>query len=235
MSLFTLIEKDEIHLAPDKKVIAAEDFAKLIEAHQIIAKMKEQERVYRIAVAKECEILKELAEKAGFEEGLQQWNNQIELMESEIKKVRQDMENAIVPLALAAVKKIIGKELETQPETIVDLVATALKTVLHHRRVTIYVNQSDLEYVEAQKPRLKSLFERLESLSIATRSDIQQKGCIIETEAGIINAQLENQLQALETAFRTFFQTRTIKKKQEVESTKKETKKKKKKDEVDPI
>src|SRR5271156_3278295 len=115
MNLFTLIEEDEIHLAPDTKVIAAEDFARLVDATQIVAKTKEQETVYRMAVAQECETLKEQAEQAGFDEGLKKWNEQIELMESEIKKVRQDMENAIVPLALTAVKKIIGKELETKP------------------------------------------------------------------------------------------------------------------------
>ena len=55
---------------------------------------------------------------------------------------------------------------------------------------------------------MKSLIEHLESLSIMARPDIQQGGCVIETEAGIINAKLENQLMALEAAFRSFFQNR---------------------------
>lgn len=208
MTLFTLIDEDEIHLAPKTKVIAAEDFSQLIQASEIVAKTKESDLAFRLAVAKECETLKELAQQAGFEEGLQKWNEQIALFENEIKKIRQEMENSIVPLALTAVKKIIGRELESKPETIVEIVATALKTVSHHRKITIYVNQFDLEQVELQKPRLKALFERLESLSIAAREDIQPGGCIIETESGIINAQLESQLQALEAAFRNFFQNK---------------------------
>jgi type III secretion protein L len=208
MNLFTLIEKEEVHLSPDTKIVPAEDFSKLISATQIVAKTKEEETAYRMAVAKECETLKELAQDAGFEEGLKRWHEHLEMLESEIKNVRREMENAIVPLALTAVKKILGKELETKPDAIVDVVSTALKTVLHHRKVTLYVNSQDLEYVEAQKPRLKSLFEHLESLSIMSRADIQPGGCVIETEAGIINAKLENQLMALETAFRSFFQNR---------------------------
>jgi len=208
MNLFTLIEKDEIHLAPDTKIVTAEEFSKLLTATEIVAKTKEEEITYRTAVAQECERLKELAQDAGFEEGLKLLNEHIEKLDSEIKKVRKEMENAIVPLALTAVKKILGKELEIKPEAIVDVVATALKTVLHHRRVTIYVNSQDLDYVEEQKPRLKSLFEQLESLSIMSRADIQQGGCVIETEAGIINAKLENQLMSLEAAFRSFFQNR---------------------------
>ncbi len=208
MNLFTLIEKGEVHPAPKTKVIQAADFSQLVEATQIVAKTKQEEIEFRIAVAKECETLKELAEIAGFEEGLKRWNEQIELLEHEIRKVRKEMENAIVPLALTAVKKIIGRELETKPETIVDVVATALKSVSSHRRISIYVNGADLEQVEAQRPRLKALFEHLETLSISARDDIQPDGCVIESESGIINAQLSNQLSALEAAFRNFFETR---------------------------
>jgi type III secretion protein L len=208
MNFFTLIEKGEIHIPPDTKVIPGEEFSQLISATEIVDKTKKEESAYRVAVAKECETLKELAANDGFEEGLKRWNGQIALLETEIKTVRKEMENVIVPLALTAVKKIIGKELATKPNTIADIVATALKPVLHHRRVAIYVNQLDLEYVEDQKSRLKSLFEHLETLSISAREDVQQGGCIIVTDAGIINAQLDNQFLALETAFKDFFKNR---------------------------
>ena len=208
MNLFTLIKKGEVHPAPKTKVISSEDFSQLIEASEIVAKTKQEEIEFRIAVAKECETLKEVSELAGFEEGLKRWNELLALLENEIPKVRKEMENAIVPLALTAVKKIIGRELETKPETVVDVVATALKSVSGHRRVSIYVNGSDLEQVEAQRPRLKALFEHLETLSVSARDDIQPGGCVIESESGIINAQLNNQLSALEAAFRNFFETR---------------------------
>ena len=90
------------------------------------------------------------------------------------------------------------------PDRIVDIVMTSLKPVTQHRKITIYVNRADLEYVESAKPTLKKMFERLENLSIQERADIEPGGCIIETEAGIINAQLENQWRALETAFESF-------------------------------
>ena len=52
--------------------------------------------------------------------------------------------------------------------------------------------------------KIKKIFERLENLSIQERDDIEPGGCIIETEAGIINAQLENQWRSLEIAFDEF-------------------------------
>jgi type III secretion protein L len=58
--------------------------------------------------------------------------------------------------------------------------------------------------IENSKSKIKKIFEHLESLSIQERSDIEPGGCMIETEAGIINAQLENQWRALEAAFESF-------------------------------
>ncbi|MCC5831960.1 MAG: HrpE/YscL family type III secretion apparatus protein [Chlamydiales bacterium] len=206
MKFFSLIKREEVHVAPDKKTIPADEFSKLVDADSLLKQTLEEEIEYRKEVAAECESLKEEAESAGFEEGLKQWNNQIGHLEEEIKSVRQEVENSLVPLALTAVKKILGRELEMQRNTVVDIISTALKAVSQHKKIKIYVNPSDYETVENARPRLKSLFEHLESLVISLREDIAEGGCIIETEAGIINAQLESQLKALETAFKTFFQ-----------------------------
>lgn len=205
MKFFSLIETEDVHLAPDKKVIPAEEFSKLVEAEAILDQTRKEEDIYRQKVATECEKLKELGEKAGFEKGLKQWNAQIERLDEEIKSVRKEMESSIVPLALTAVKKIIGRELETRTDTIVDIISTALKAVTQHRKVSIYVSPQDLETVEAARPEIKELFEHVDSLTIASRNDVTEGGCIIETEAGIINAQLESQLDALKAAFQAFF------------------------------
>lgn len=206
MKFFSLIEREEVHIAPDKKMIPAEEFSKLVEADALLKQTQEEEIAYRKLVSEECEALKEQAELAGFEEGLSRWNSQIELLDREIKNVRQEVENSMVPLALTAVKKILGRELETHRETVVDIISTALKAVTQHKKIKIYVNPSEHETVEKARPQLKGLFEHLESLTISPREDIEEGGCVIETEAGIINAQLESQLRALETAFQTFFQ-----------------------------
>ena len=109
---------------------------------------------------------------------------------------------------MTAIKKLIGKELSAKPETIIDIVSSALRSVANHKKISIFVNKHDLEIVEGKRAQLREIFEYLESLSITAREDIEEGGCIIETEAGIINAQLDSQLDALEGAFQTFFQNK---------------------------
>lgn len=207
MKFFSTIKGENIHLAHKNKVIPKEEIVTALNAKELLEKVKEEAVEYRKEVAIECEGLKEQASLAGFEEGLKRWNEQLKNLENEIAKVRRDMENSLVPLAMAAIKKIIGREIELKSETIVDIVATSLKAVSHHRKITIYVHKNDQELLEKEKPKLKTIFEHLQSLTIATRDDLNPGECIIETEAGIINASWENQLKALESAFHAIVHT----------------------------
>lgn len=198
---FSLIHGESVHVAPKTKVIKADDFSKMVDADEVLQRVQEDAKRYRIEVTEECEKLKEQAQKEGFEEGFKEWLEHIAKLEEEIVKVRQDTEKVVMPVALKAAKKILGRELELSETAILDIVSNSLKAVAQHKKVTIYVNKKDLATLEANRQHLKDLFESLEALSIRERADIQPGGCVIETEAGIINAQLENQWRILENAF----------------------------------
>ncbi|MFN0065769.1 MAG: HrpE/YscL family type III secretion apparatus protein [Chlamydiales bacterium] len=207
MKFFSLIKNGEIHVVPGKKTIPANEFSTLLQASEVLERAEKEVARYREEVEIECLQIREHKIQEGFQEGLSKWNEQLALLETEMARVEDEMNKAIVPLALTAVKKIIGRELQAKPQTITDIVKTALKPVSQHRKISIYVNKEDLDLVESERAGMKELFEHLESLSIKVREDVARGGCIIETEAGIINAQLDSQLKALEAAFQTFFDT----------------------------
>lgn len=198
---FSLISGDEVVLGPKSKVVPAESFSLLLSAEEVLEKVKEDAENYRLQVVKDCEKLKEAAQLEGFNEGFREWQEHVAALEEEVIRVRTDLEKMLVPVALKAAKKIVGREIELSEETIVDIVSNALKQVAQHKRVTIFVNPKDLEKLEASRVRLRQIFESLEVLSLRSRGDISPGGCVIETEGGIINAQIENQWRALEQAF----------------------------------
>lgn len=203
--LFSLISGERLHGASKSKIIPAEDFSSLLDAQGVLEQVKKDADAYRLQVTKECEIIKEQAQKEGYEEGFRKWVEHITSLEQEIERVRSDLEKMLIPVALKAAKKIVGREIELTDDTIVDIVSNSLKAVSQHKRITIYVNRKDLDSLESHRPKLKEIFESLEVLSLRDRSDIAQGGCIIETEGGIINAQLENQWKALESALDVLF------------------------------
>lgn len=198
---FTLIYGDQIHAAPKSKIIPAESFSKLVKASEVLHHVRRDAEKYREHVIKECEQLKEHAQKEGYEEGLRQWAEQLLNLEDETKKVHQELQQLVIPVALKAARKMIGRELELSETAIIDIVSSTLRTVAQHKRVTIFVNKKDIEVLEKNRQKLKEIFENLESFSIRPRDDVAIGGCIIETEIGIINAQLEHRWHILERAF----------------------------------
>lgn len=205
--LFTLIHGDRIHAAPNKKIIPANEVATLQEATEVLDHIKKDAEQYRFQVAKEGEGVKEHAFKVGYEDGFKQWTEHLANFEKQLEALHKEMQQAIIPIALKAAKKIVGREIELSEDTIVDIVASNLKAVAQHKKITIYVNKKELDILEKNKPRLRELFENLESLSIRPRDDIAPDGCIIETEIGIINAQMEHRWRVLEKAFEALIKT----------------------------
>jgi type III secretion protein L len=204
MKYFSLLSGRDIHSAPGKKVIPAEEFSTLVKAAEILQAVERETEEFKEKTAKEAEKIKEKAFKEGFQEGLISLNKHILALDVELKAIREDVQKRILPLSLKAARKIMGEELKIHPDRIVDIVLTSLRPVTQHRKIIIYVNHIDLEQLEANRPKIKKIFDNLENLSIQERDDIEPGGCIIETEAGIINAQLENQWRALESAFESF-------------------------------
>lgn len=205
--IFTLIHGDRIHAKPKKKIIPADELTTLQNASDVLDHIKQDAEQYRMQVAQESELVKENAFKEGYQDGFKEWAEHLANFETQLENLHKEMQEAIIPIALKAAKKIVGREIELSEETIVDIVASNLKTIAQHKKIIIYVNKKELEILDKNKPRLRELFENLESLSIRPRDDVAPGGCIIETEIGIINAQLEHRWRVLEKAFENLIKT----------------------------
>lgn len=204
MKFFSLLSGLAVHITPGKKRIPAKEFSLAAKANDILKTVKEEAAIFKQDTVIEAEKTKELAFQEGFQEGLLSLNKHLLALDKELTELRHDIQKKILPLSLKAARKIIGEELRLHPDRIVDIVLNALKPVTQHKKITIFVNKIDLLELEENKSKIKKIFEHLESLSIQERDDIEPGGCIIETEVGIINAQLENQWRALESAFESF-------------------------------
>lgn len=199
--IFSLISEKKIVPASSAKVIPKESFSSLKEAVEILEEVKQEALEYRKETAEEIEKTKEEGFKEGYEEGLEQWAEKLASFEKKLRDIQEDLQKKVVPIALKAAQKIVGREIELSEETIVDIVSSSLKSVAQHKKIVIYVNKKELAVLEKNKSRLKDLFENLESFSIRPREDVSAGGCVIETEIGIINAQIEQRWQILEKAF----------------------------------
>lgn len=205
MKFFSLIfNHDEV--APGSKVLSPEAFSSLLDAKEMLAQVQKDSQAFKEQANKESEELRIKAQQEGFQKGQEEWSQQLAWLEKERHDTQEQMKQAIIPLAIASVKKIIGKELELKPETVISIITKALKELTQQKQIVIYVNPKDLSIVEQARPELKKIVEYADSLIVASKSEVAPGGCIIESETGIVNAQLDVQLNALEKAFAAVLQ-----------------------------
>src|SRR5271167_2320947 len=120
MKFFSLIYQGDVHAGDEEKIIPKENYLQLVSAHQIVDKAKEDAEDLRMNTDKECEQLRIKTKEEGYQEGLTQFNEKLLEFDTMVKLMRQELQKQILPLALKAAKKIVAKELQMHPETIVD-------------------------------------------------------------------------------------------------------------------
>ncbi len=201
MKILTLISKKEVRLAPGAKSVPQDEYARLIEAKELLEEIKKEGIEHRASIAKEGERLFEESKQKGFKEGQNMWAEQIKLLEEKKEMVRSQVEKVIAKIALITTKKIIDRELSQDPSTVVDIIGKNLKAVGSHKHVNIFVSKKDLDSFQENRQRLKDVFEQVESFAIQSREDISDGGAIIETEAGIIDARIESLWATIENTF----------------------------------
>ncbi|MEW6433488.1 MAG: FliH/SctL family protein [Myxococcota bacterium] len=108
-----------------------------------------------------------------------------------------EAEQDILDLALKVAAKIIGRELEREPETLLEIVATATEAARNSKSMILRVNPDDGRLLREKRPRLMELVGRAVDISIRDDADVEKGGCVIQTEFGVIDGQLRTQFEML--------------------------------------
>jgi flagellar assembly protein FliH len=113
--------------------------------------------------------------------------------------LRAQVEGEVIRLALAVAKKIVHREIHIDPTIIHTLVRVALERVSGRSAVTVHLSQPDYEYMTSAH----SDMSRVEGREIEFKSDntLVQGDCVIQTEAGDIDARIEEEFNEVESAF----------------------------------
>ena len=185
--------------APGVRVLRAEEYARFVEAGQILAAAREQ----AAAMRDEAEKAYEERKQQGYEDGLMEGRlEQAEkMMETAMQAVEyiEGVEDRLVGVVTSAVRKIIG-ELDDR-ECTVRVVRNALAAVRSQQRVLIRVSPDDKDSVrQALAAMISSTPGGATFLDVTADPRMKPGDCILECELGVVDASLETQLKAIENA-----------------------------------
>ncbi len=109
----------------------------------------------------------------------------------------KDIENEILKLAVDISEKIISRQLDLVPETIVSIVRNACQTKRESKIFIIYVNP---DYVEILRTKKKEIISELDfdvRIQIISDANIECGGCRVENESGFIDATINTMLKKI--------------------------------------
>ena len=183
---------------------------KRIIEREVVGATQEAAEIRRRAEDEAHRILEEAREQAhetrqhGFEEGKQQamaqYTQKVAEALARVRQIEESLEPLYVGLVRDCCEQIIGQELKQNPAAIVGVVRNALIHARQQREILIRVNPADVEVLNKSRNRLLEMLARAQSIEIREDASIARGGCVVITELGTIEANLERQLEALAAA-----------------------------------
>jgi type III secretion protein L len=193
---FTEIEADKLQLARGVKVLKAAEYNRylgstdLLEAAQQKAHQIESDAVQAFEAAK----------VKGYEEGLAASKKEhAHAMLATLKACNRFYDESLEDFSkviMSGVKTILGKFDDVELTLL--LAQQAIRSVTNQRQVTFHVNPDQVDLVKQKIGKALKDFPEISYVEVNGDDRIESSGCLLETKAGVIDASLESQLQALQ-------------------------------------
>lgn len=113
------------------------------------------------------------------------------------------IQDSIGELAVDIAEKIIGKEITQNSQAVTNIVGKVLEAANVHGACTIRVNPLDYEILGPLWDTIPSMQSPTQKWEMVPDKRIEQGGCIIEANGGIIDAQLGTQLKQIKKSFKS--------------------------------
>lgn len=184
-------------------VIRGEVYSASARARELLRKAQEEADAILQKARDEGEQEKKQGYEAGYQEGLAQTTELLAKARLEYEQFVRSAHKDLLDLAFKVAEKIIGRQLEVDETTVLDIVSQAMKSVRQSRELTIRVHPDDAKVLRKNEEALIEKLGRQRVIDIMEDKKVQKGGCIIESEIGIVEAQLQTQLERLKKVITT--------------------------------
>ena len=169
-----------------------------------------QDRNIITRAQKEAEVIKEAAKKEGYNDGVENANQDIAELKgkfTEFFNIKDEVFNkvsdCIFDISVEIAKKIINKSVETDREYIIPMIKGVVEEVNKtENKIILKVMPKDVEIV---KDNVSSIFSDNfveAAITVIPDNEIKDGGVIVETSNGLVDASIETQLAIIEKAFK---------------------------------
>ena len=124
-------------------------------------------------------------------------NQAVQFIEDSRQDWLRHWDTAAIQISCAIAKRIIGRELQAQPEITLEWVTEALRLAAGKAELTIRLNPAEYQTLGKQVEELAKVFGKAAPAKIVADESVASCGCVVATEFGSIDMQLNSQLERL--------------------------------------
>jgi flagellar assembly protein FliH len=113
------------------------------------------------------------------------------------KEILNFNEAHIIQLLFHFSSKLAQTHLEYDSEPLLNTIKSALELAHGEEKITIHVSEKQIQFLEKLKSENKVEFDYLDKVKLTSNSNISPGGCIVETNYGEVDAQIEQRINQL--------------------------------------
>lgn len=144
------------------------------------------------------EALRAQARQEATQEIYREMNHLLLRAQAQQQALLERAEPQLIALALELARRMLGQALEQDPALVAQMARQALRRVQGQGRVQLRVHPEDLAFVEEALADLEEVAQS--RISLQPDPEVPPGGCCIDTEASLIEVNLDLQVQALAQA-----------------------------------
>ena len=169
------------------------------------AAQKEADRIRAEAEALRLQVQAEMekAKQKGYAEGREEGSSELTEEIVRVRRLKEEFfanaEPDVIKLVMDIAEKVIGKLVAQHKEATHAVVHQALERSLGDK-IVVRLHPADWKRLQSADIAFKDILDRTKHLHFREDETIQKGGCVVETEIGTIDAQLETQLKAIKKA-----------------------------------
>ena len=156
----------------------------------------------------ESENIKKSAFEEGYRLGLEKAEQDVANLKIELKKfmnAKQDVFEYIAPdileISVDIAKKIIKKELESDPQVILNTIIEVLRTISKsEQKITIRVRPQSVQFIKDTITNITYQYGIDSKINIIADPSIDDGGCVFQTNNGIVDASIDTQIEIIKKA-----------------------------------
>ena len=199
-----LLKRKTFDVEVDRPLVTADEAGVLAQAEDVIAAAE----VEAAQIREEAKAAYAAEKQRGYDDGIAEGKAEILMQKlnllDESVRYMESIELKVSEIVMKALRKCVAEIGDT--ELVIQIVKKAMQAVVRNQRqITVKVNPAMVAVVKGRLQESLAEFPSLSYIDVAEDAHLAAAACVVETEAGLVEASVDGQLAAIEKSIRKNF------------------------------